>query len=247
MNIAIAKKRSLWEYKLNFNKEQIENLVLSIWELKGVSVKYSFIRHNCASALLYLMQAANPQINASELLFYSPTDLIKTLYQNGYIEEIEILPSDSYEYRMISHNFSSKEKKMMKNFIYNGDESIFNEKNNAKKANIIKGLEAIVNYKFIGEEIDENQFETLKNKIYENTPENYSHNLNYNIKNPLQKSLSSLLSISLTSRTFNNSKSDDIINLRLYPVYNDLISNNNQYFNEFTLQLINLESEIFST
>ena len=51
----------MWEYELNFNSEQIEQIVSHTWELIGNKFSYLFLSDNCASRMAQLLEAVIDQ------------------------------------------------------------------------------------------------------------------------------------------------------------------------------------------
>ena len=62
------------------------------------------------------------------------------------------------------------------------------------------------------------------------------------VKNPLKKSNSSRLTLGYKNQGYDK----NLINFGFYPVYNSINGDNSQYFNEFDLQLMNLEGGYYT-
>lgn len=236
-------KRSVWEYKLKFTQDQIDNLALHIWEMKRVNAKYNFITHNCGSALLYLLYIADPKLQKIYNPLDAPIDIIKNLNDINYIKNIDVFPADNYKFRMISNNFSSNDRKIIKEFLADGNIVHFNKLNSSQeKSNVLYGAKTILNYKLANKDLSRENYDLLYKKIEpiaENLPPN---NLLYYVKNPLNKSKSSRLSLGYK----NQGNDKNVVNFGFYPVYNNLNGNNSEYFNEFELQLMNLEGNYYT-
>ncbi len=52
--------RDIWEYKLSLTPEEVERMVLHLWELKDVYTYYYFFDENCSYNLLLVLEAARP-------------------------------------------------------------------------------------------------------------------------------------------------------------------------------------------
>lgn len=242
-----GQKRSLWEYKLNFKQEQIDALMFHIWEMKQVNASYNFINHNCGSALLYLLYVAEPKLQEIYSPIDAPLDIVKNLSEKNYITNITVLPSDNYKFKMLESNFLRLDKKIMKDFLNDGDEKIFDSYQSLQqKSNVLYGLETVLNYKLVNKNIEQEKYNSLYKKIRKISAELPENNLIYDIKNPLKKSNSSLFTLGYKNQGRDNQGADDIINLGFYPVYNNFNGNNSEYFNEFELQLANFEGNYYS-
>jgi hypothetical protein len=82
--------RDIWEFKLNLSSEEMERLVLHVWELKDKQIfKYYFFNKNCAYRLIRLIEVARPQLDISNqfTFFVFPIDVIRALNESGAIEK----------------------------------------------------------------------------------------------------------------------------------------------------------------
>ncbi|MCW8933392.1 MAG: DUF4105 domain-containing protein [Gammaproteobacteria bacterium] len=81
-------QRDIWEYKLNLNKQEIEQLVRHLWEVKAVHFDYFFFRENCSFRLLSLLDVARENINMSmhtHPLYAVPVDTVRDIEKAGLI------------------------------------------------------------------------------------------------------------------------------------------------------------------
>lgn len=58
--------RDIWEYELNFTEEQMNDMLLHLWELGGNHFDYWYFQENCAYHLLSLLEAANPELHLTD-------------------------------------------------------------------------------------------------------------------------------------------------------------------------------------
>jgi hypothetical protein len=235
-------KRSIWEYKLNLTQDQIDNVVSHIWEMRRIRTKYNFITHNCGSALLYLLYVADSNLQKIYNPLDAPLDIIKKLNQENYIKEINLSPSDSYEFRMIADNFSTSDRVAIEKFLEDGDIKYLKNNSWQKESNIAYGGRVILDYKLVNKDISQVKYNSLVEEIHNFSKSLPRNNLIYNVKDPLKKSKSSRLSLGYKNQGYNK----DLVNFGFYPVYNSINGNNSQYFNEIDLQLMNLEGGYYS-
>lgn len=95
--------RDIWEYRLDFTKEEVERIVRHIWELKDVYAEYYFFDENCSYNLLLLLEAARPEADLTETLpaWVIPLDTIRAVRGKGYLGERSFRPSKAARIRGI--------------------------------------------------------------------------------------------------------------------------------------------------
>lgn len=76
--------RDIWEYRLNFSKEEVGRMVEHIWELKDIYSDYYFFDENCSYNLLLVLEAGRPELDLSEALppWVIPMDTIRVVKSN---------------------------------------------------------------------------------------------------------------------------------------------------------------------
>ena len=57
----IEEQRDFWVFPLQLSPEEIDQLVLHLWELKDITFKYGFLGNNCAQKILRLVHAVAPR------------------------------------------------------------------------------------------------------------------------------------------------------------------------------------------
>ncbi|MCB9061922.1 MAG: DUF4105 domain-containing protein [Halobacteriovoraceae bacterium] len=83
MNIGLynnLESRGLWEYKIDFTKEEIQFLLKFIWEISNnTGFKYYFLDENCSYFLLTLLEAVRPELDISTFhsLAIHPIETVK--------------------------------------------------------------------------------------------------------------------------------------------------------------------------
>jgi hypothetical protein len=61
--------RDIWEFELNLSQEEMDRLILHIWELKDRHIfKYYFLKENCAYRLITMIEVARPELHISAQL-----------------------------------------------------------------------------------------------------------------------------------------------------------------------------------
>ncbi len=90
--------RDIWEYRLNFSPEQIQQLIFHAWEMGNAYFDYFFFKENCAYHILSLLEIANPNLYLTDHIQYwtIPANTIRDLtLKEGLVEEIAYRPARS--------------------------------------------------------------------------------------------------------------------------------------------------------
>ncbi|HEY5974996.1 MAG TPA: DUF4105 domain-containing protein, partial [Geobacteraceae bacterium] len=97
--------RDVWEYGLNLTPAEVRRLVLHIWELQGIASDYYFFDENCSFMLLFLIEAARPELRLAEAywdrwsFWVLPADTIATIRQAGLIGKVAYRPAQATRIR----------------------------------------------------------------------------------------------------------------------------------------------------
>lgn len=77
--------RDIWEYDLSLGPEEVERMVLHLWELKDVYTYYYFFDENCSYNLLLVLEAARPGMDLLKELppWVIPMDTIMSIKNAG--------------------------------------------------------------------------------------------------------------------------------------------------------------------
>jgi hypothetical protein len=93
--------RDIWEYELNFSREEVLRMVMHMWELKDIYSDYYFFDENCSYDLLYLLESARPSLKLTDefrgkLKFWViPTDTVRVVKESGIVGKINYRPSQA--------------------------------------------------------------------------------------------------------------------------------------------------------
>lgn len=88
--------RDLWEYELNFTADQLNTMLLHLWELGGTYFDYYYFQENCSYHVLSLFEIARPELRLKDQFFFSviPADTVKlVMAQEGLVKNIVYRPS----------------------------------------------------------------------------------------------------------------------------------------------------------
>ena len=91
-----SESRDLWEYDLNFSKDETWWLLANAWEIEvNSSSPYYFFDENCSYAILTLLEVAKPDWDVSSYLFHNiPGETIKRIVRtSGAVRSVKFRPS----------------------------------------------------------------------------------------------------------------------------------------------------------
>ena len=118
---ANAESRDIYEYELNFSRDEVESIVGHIWELYYLAFfQYWFFTENCSYVLGTVLEVGNDKWNFTKKnkLYYLPADLVKQVVATeGLIRQVKFRPSirRKLEYHYLKLN--TGEKKVFKQII----------------------------------------------------------------------------------------------------------------------------------
>lgn len=80
--------RDIWEYPLNLSEQEVNRVLLHLWEMQSATFDYYFLDENCSYQLLALLQLARDDLSlVDDFPFQAiPSDTVKTLASNDLIE-----------------------------------------------------------------------------------------------------------------------------------------------------------------
>ncbi len=76
--------RDIWEYRLNLNTQEIDRMLMHIWEVGPIYFDYYFLDENCAYHLLLLLEVARPSLRLTdEFRWWAiPTDTVRAVTEH---------------------------------------------------------------------------------------------------------------------------------------------------------------------
>jgi hypothetical protein len=88
--------RDIWEYPLDLSPEEVELVLLHLWELDDVAIPYYFFRQNCSYQLIRLLAVARPELELRHGFPVGaiPVDTVRdVLAEVGLAGEVRYRPS----------------------------------------------------------------------------------------------------------------------------------------------------------
>jgi len=107
--------RDIWEYRLDFTPEELDFLLMHLWELRGVGFPYYFFDENCSYHLLKLMEVARPEIDLSDgfPLAVIPVDTVRAVSEvPGLVTGIRYRPSPATELRFAERRMPRAQRRL---------------------------------------------------------------------------------------------------------------------------------------
>ena len=103
--------RDIWEYKLNFSEQEVDKILLHLWELQRATFDYYFIDENCSYQLLSLLQLANESLDLTSSFSFQaiPSDTVATLKDNQLLQIPNYRPAFGTRLYHYAKQLSSKE------------------------------------------------------------------------------------------------------------------------------------------
>ncbi len=82
--------RDLWEYELNLQQDEIDDMLAHIWELRGINFAYYFFDENCSFRLLELLDVARPGLYLANNFPVTalPLDTVRVVEEAGLVSSV---------------------------------------------------------------------------------------------------------------------------------------------------------------
>ena len=165
-----VEKRDIWEYDLNFTKEETRKVADHLWEMQNININYFFLDENCSYHLLLLLESARPELRlANSLVIEIPSDTIRVIKDNNLIDDINFRPSHQKVVYAIASKLPSKAVKLAESVADNKtDITAITEGDytDLEKVSILDLAYEIYRYKIIDSDSDVNPYEYKDRTLY---------------------------------------------------------------------------------
>ena len=147
-------QRDIWEYQLNLTETELNRMILHIRELEKISAKYYFFSENCSYNLLFLLEAARPELDLTDQFgpFVIPIDTVKAVKEAGLITKTVYRPSKATKIKHIYKQLNTSDKHLAYN-ILQGKQDVETllkfDMNPAQKIRITDYIIAYIQYRFV--------------------------------------------------------------------------------------------------
>jgi hypothetical protein len=90
--------RDIWEYELNLTPEEVDRLLMHVWELGPIYFDYYFFDENCSYYLLELLEAVRPDLELTRGFRWwaIPSDTVREVVRHkGLLKQVVYRPSNA--------------------------------------------------------------------------------------------------------------------------------------------------------
>lgn len=154
-------QRDIWEYNLNLSKEELQRMLMHIWELRDIYSLYYFFDENCSYNILFLLEAGRPSITLTDnALWVIPNDTVRAVMDSGMVESVNYRPSKATTINHIS-SLISPENQSLALKIINGHEKPENLSGNISQEEKIRVLDLsaeMLEYKYLKKELPKEEY-----------------------------------------------------------------------------------------
>jgi len=150
--------RDLWEYTLNLTPDQIDYLLLHLWELGGTHFDYYYFQENCSYHMLTILETANPDLDLSDDFFFAvqPADTLKILAEHkGLIAKTTYRPAILSRMEHKTEQMSGEEKDILYDLVENTNvlkEDSYQRLTTPQKALVLDAYLDYLEYEGLGKE-----------------------------------------------------------------------------------------------
>ncbi len=109
--------RDVWEYRLNLTAEEIDRLLMHVWELGPIRFDYYFFDENCAYHLLALLEVARPGLELTDQFRWwaIPSDTVRAVVkQPGLLRQAVFRPSNATVIQQRMATLSEQQRQLAK-------------------------------------------------------------------------------------------------------------------------------------
>jgi hypothetical protein len=117
-----TESRDLYEYELDFTREEIDTFLEHLWELGSTLFDYYYVSENCSYHLLGALEAARPTIDLLSHMHWPviPADTIKALYANpGLVRAVRFRPSLRRQFQARLRGLDGDQRALIERLGYN--------------------------------------------------------------------------------------------------------------------------------
>lgn len=163
-------ERDIWEYDLNFTKEETQQMLRHIWEVEVNYSWYYFFTKNCSYKMLWMMEAARPGLNLRKYFNYHviPSETIRAVIDENLVNEHHYRPSRST--KVVAYESRLKDEDIEDVFSLSGaklkPQNYLQESNSdaQTKRFVLEASSEFVEYDYLKKDINETLY---KSRIYE--------------------------------------------------------------------------------
>jgi hypothetical protein len=115
--------RDIWEYRLDLRPDEIEILILHVWEMRTVGFDYYFFTENCSYALLGLIEVARPELDLRGRFrgWAIPADTLREVFrETGLASQVVFRPSSDTRLRSRAARLTPDQQRLARELAHGG-------------------------------------------------------------------------------------------------------------------------------
>jgi hypothetical protein len=115
--------RDIWEYRLDLTPDEIELLILHVWEMRTVGFDYYFFTENCSYALLGLIEVARPELDLRGRFrgWAIPADTLREVFrETGLASQVVFRPSADTRLRSRAARLTPDQQRLARELAHGG-------------------------------------------------------------------------------------------------------------------------------
>ncbi|WP_064604079.1 Lnb N-terminal periplasmic domain-containing protein [Photobacterium sp. J15] len=240
--------RDIWEFPLALSEDEVEKVILHLWELQPAVFDYFYMDENCSYQLLSLLQLAREDLDLVSNFEYSavPSDTIIALNKHGLISDVSYRAS--YGTRLLHFASQLNEDELnVASEVMGGDTQSLEQYDDIRRAAILEMAYEWLNFRFYDDpNLDRNTaIETLNKLLIERSRlkvKSPFSPLSEPDLSPIESHGSRRLGIGLTS----NKVANDHLNISWRATYHDLLDRSGGFVPGASISFLNTELSVDS-
>jgi len=136
--------RDIWEYELSYSPDEVNFILLHLWELLPTYFDYYFIDENCSYHLLALLEVAKPGLNLTKGFDWdaTPADTVRAIVNApGLLKDVKYRPSLRKNINARAEALDIEEQEIAKSLALGEltlNDEIFSSKTQASKMDVLE-------------------------------------------------------------------------------------------------------------
>ncbi len=153
--------RDIWEYRLTLTPEELELVLLHLWELRDTEFAYFFFDDNCSYQLMRLLEVARPGVELHDgfPLAVIPVDTVRAVVgEAGMLDRVRYRPSPARELRTALRELTPAAQRLALDLargeLEPDDERVARIPDDERAA-VLSAAQAALRYSFVSDDVDE--------------------------------------------------------------------------------------------
>ncbi len=143
--------RDIWEFELNFTKDELDFLVAHLWEVGQAQSKYYFFERNCSYMLLEVLDAVKPSLKLAQKFPVQviPLDTLKAVYNTpNLVKSYNYRPSRQKQIKARFAKMNKREQRSLADLLEQKNA------NDIENANVLETAYQYLQYQYIAKKIE---------------------------------------------------------------------------------------------